>query len=35
MLPANLGVRLTYLPSEFGKGTYQDFTIAFNGRPRG
>ncbi len=35
MLPANLGVRLTYLPSEFGQGTYQDFTIAFNGRPRG
>ena len=35
ILPADLGVRLTYLPSEFGQGTYQDFAVPFNGRPRG
>jgi DNA-binding transcriptional MerR regulator len=28
--PADLGVRLTYLPSEFGKGNYQDFAVPFN-----
>ncbi len=35
ILPADLGVRLTYLPGEFGQGTYQDFAIPFNGQPRG
>lgn len=35
MLPADLGVRITYLPSEVGQDTYQDFAIPFNGRPRG
>ena len=35
ILPADLGVRLTYLPSEFGQGTYQDFAIPLNGQPRG
>ena len=34
MLPADLGVRITFLPSEMGQGTYQDFAIPFNGRPR-
>ena len=29
ILAADLGVRLTYLPSEFGQGTYQDFAIRF------
>ena len=33
--PADLGVRMTYLPSEFGQGTYQDFAIPFDRRPRG
>ena len=35
VVPADLGVRLTYLPSEFGQGTYQDFAVPFNGPPRG
>jgi DNA-binding transcriptional MerR regulator len=35
ILPADLGVRITYLPSEMGQDTYQDFAIPFNGRPRG
>ena len=35
ILPADLGVRLTYLPSEFGQGTYIDFAVPFNGRSRG
>jgi len=35
ILPADLGVRITYLPSEAGQDTYQDFAIPFNGRPRG
>jgi len=35
ILPADLGVRITYLPSEVGQDTYQDFAIPFNGRPRG
>jgi DNA-binding transcriptional MerR regulator len=35
ILPADLGVRLTYLPSEFGRGTYQDFAVPFNRRPPG
>ena len=34
ILPADLSVRLTYLPSEFGQGTYQDFAIPFNGQTR-
>ncbi len=32
---ADLGLRITYLPSEVGQDTYQDFAIPFNGRPRG
>jgi DNA-binding transcriptional MerR regulator len=32
---ADLGVRITYLPSEVGQGTYQDFAVPFNGQPRG
>ncbi len=35
ILPADLGVRLTYLPSEVGQDTYQDFAIPFNGQARG
>ena len=31
---ADLGLRITFLPSEIGQGTYQDFAIPFNGRPR-
>jgi DNA-binding transcriptional MerR regulator len=31
----DLGLRITYLPSEFGQGTYQDFAIPFNGRSPG
>ncbi|HXW77968.1 MAG TPA: hypothetical protein VEJ84_00635, partial [Acidimicrobiales bacterium] len=34
ILPADLGVRITYLPSEVGRDTYQDFAVPFNGRPR-
>jgi DNA-binding transcriptional MerR regulator len=34
ILPADLGVRITYLPSEAGQDTYQDFAVPFNGRPR-
>jgi hypothetical protein len=33
--PADLGVRMTFLPSEVGQGSYQDFAIPFHGRPRG
>jgi hypothetical protein len=33
MLPADLGVRITYLPSEVGQDTYQDFAVPFNGQP--
>jgi DNA-binding transcriptional MerR regulator len=33
ILPADMGVRITYLPSEVGLGTYQDFAIPFNGGP--
>jgi DNA-binding transcriptional MerR regulator len=29
---AALGLRITYLPSEFGQDTYQDFAIPFTGR---
>jgi hypothetical protein len=32
---ADLGVRITYLPSEVGQDTYQDSAVPFNGRPRG
>jgi DNA-binding transcriptional MerR regulator len=35
MLPADLGLRITYLPSEAGQDTYQDFAVPFNGRPGG
>jgi DNA-binding transcriptional MerR regulator len=30
---AALGLRITYLPSEIGKDTYQDFAIPFTGQP--
>jgi DNA-binding transcriptional MerR regulator len=30
--PADLGVRITYLPSEAGRDTYQDFAVPFNGQ---
>ncbi len=33
--PADLGVRITYLPSEVGQDSYQDFAVPFTGRPRG
>jgi len=32
--PVDLGVRITYLPSEVGQGSYQDFAIPFNGQAR-
>ncbi|HUY98931.1 MAG TPA: helix-turn-helix domain-containing protein [Thermomicrobiaceae bacterium] len=32
---ASLGLRITYLPSEFGQDTYQDFAIPFTGQTRG
>jgi len=35
ILPADLGVRSTYLASEVGRDTYQDFAVPFNGQPRG
>jgi DNA-binding transcriptional MerR regulator len=35
ILPVDLGVRITFLPSEVDQGTYQDFAIPFNGQPRG
>jgi DNA-binding transcriptional MerR regulator len=35
LLPTDLGVRITYLPSEAGQDSYQDFAIPFNGQPRG
>lgn len=31
----DLGLRITFLPSELAQGTYQDFAIPFNARPRG
>jgi DNA-binding transcriptional MerR regulator len=34
ILPADLGVRMTYLPSEYGQGTYVDFVVPFTGQPR-
>ncbi len=32
---ADLGLRITFLPSEIGQDTYQDFAVPFNGQPRG
>jgi DNA-binding transcriptional MerR regulator len=32
---ASLGLRITYLPSEFGQDSYQDFAVPFTGQPRG
>ena len=32
---ASLGLRITYLPSEFDKGTYQDFAIPFTSQVSG
>ena len=35
-LRPDLGVRITYLPSEFGRDNYQDFAVPFTVRqPRG
>jgi DNA-binding transcriptional MerR regulator len=31
----DLGLRITYLPSEVGQDSYQDFAVPFNGRSRG
>jgi DNA-binding transcriptional MerR regulator len=31
----DLGLRITYLPSEFGQDSYQDFAVPFTGRSRG
>jgi DNA-binding transcriptional MerR regulator len=35
ILPNDLGLRITYLPSEVGQDSYQDFAVPFNGRARG
>jgi DNA-binding transcriptional MerR regulator len=35
ILPADLGLRITYLPSDFGQDSYQDFAVPFNGQARG
>jgi hypothetical protein len=35
MRPTSLGLRITYLPSEAGLETYQDFAVPFNGQSRG
>jgi DNA-binding transcriptional MerR regulator len=35
LLPTDLGLRITYLPSEVGRDTYQDFAVPFNVGPRG
>jgi hypothetical protein len=35
MLATDLGLRITYLPTEVGRGAYQDFAVAFLGRSRG
>jgi DNA-binding transcriptional MerR regulator len=32
---ASLGLRITYLPSEVGQDTYQDFAVPFTGRSHG
>ena len=34
-LPIDLGLRITYLPSEVGQDTYQDFAVPFDVRVRG
>ena len=31
----DLGLRITYLPAEFGRDNYQDFAVPFNGHSRG
>jgi hypothetical protein len=31
----DLGLRITYLPSEVGQDTYSDFAVPFTGQPRG
>jgi DNA-binding transcriptional MerR regulator len=33
--PSDLGLRITYLPSDFGLDTYQDFAVPFNRQSRG
>jgi DNA-binding transcriptional MerR regulator len=33
--PTGLGLRITYLPSEAGLESYQDFAVPFNGQSRG
>ncbi|HEY2654967.1 MAG TPA: hypothetical protein VGI55_04205, partial [Solirubrobacteraceae bacterium] len=35
MRPTGLGLRITYLPSEAGKDTYQDFAVPFTSLSRG
>jgi len=35
LILGDLGLRITYLPSEIGRDTYQDFAIPFNRPPRG
>ena len=35
ILPTDLGLRISYLPSEVGQDTYQDFAVPFNGPARG
>jgi DNA-binding transcriptional MerR regulator len=35
MILDDLGLRITYLPSEAGMDTYQDFAVPFNGQSRG
>jgi DNA-binding transcriptional MerR regulator len=35
MRASDLGLRMTFLPSEFGQGTYQDFAVPFIGQSRG
>jgi DNA-binding transcriptional MerR regulator len=34
-LPADLGLRITYLPSDVGQDSYQDFAVPFNVQSRG
>jgi DNA-binding transcriptional MerR regulator len=34
MRPSDLGLRITYLPSEFGLESYQDFAVPFNRQSR-
>ena len=35
ILSADLGLRITYLPSDVGQDSYQDFAVPFNSRARG